>query len=355
MALIILRQARPNHAMLGRLPGTNIYRDFKRYPDAHCIPGVAVFRFDASLNFANRETFLKALKGGIASLSCRFDNGLSCVVIEFGSINDVDASALRMLQDLHKELKEKKVRLLLSSVKGPVREVFDRSGFMEEIKPTSLCVSLTEAVKYGARVHAIRIGKAGSGGSRSSSPRKGGDGSSGHDNGNGAGGDRKPVPMATSFDSEMGASEDGRGYNADVGGNSLDSEEAGMTSLARVAAAATAAADAAATIAAESSAISSAGSALATVPAVESPRTPQHALPASAPAATTPAWLRQAANILPGTTPRAAASAGADPTVTEEDSSSTPKVGLPQVLSARRARKFERMRDDDNVDDEIVE
>ena len=48
--------------------------------------------------------------------------GLSCVVIEFGSINDVDASALRMLQDLHKELRERRVRLLFSSCKVSASE-----------------------------------------------------------------------------------------------------------------------------------------------------------------------------------------------------------------------------------------
>jgi hypothetical protein len=43
-------------------------------------------------------------------------------VIEFGSINDVDASALRMLQDLHKELRERRVRLLFSSCKVSASE-----------------------------------------------------------------------------------------------------------------------------------------------------------------------------------------------------------------------------------------
>ena len=54
MALIMIRQARPNHAMLGRLPGTKIFRDIRRYPEAQCVPGLAIFRFDASLNFANK-------------------------------------------------------------------------------------------------------------------------------------------------------------------------------------------------------------------------------------------------------------------------------------------------------------
>jgi len=61
-----------------------------------------------------------------------------------------------MLEDLLKELQEMHVRLLLSGCKGPVRDVMARSGYIQAISPSSLCVSLTEAVKYGARLHAVR-------------------------------------------------------------------------------------------------------------------------------------------------------------------------------------------------------
>ena len=155
-----MRQALPNHAILGRLPGTNIFRDVRRYHEAKHIPGVVAFRFDASLNFANKDIFYAALQAAIDSVGDNCDEGLTAVIIEFGSINDVDASALRMLQDVLKELEERHMRLLLSNCKGPVRDVFEHSGFINDVKPASLCVNITEAVKYGARLHAVRIGKA---------------------------------------------------------------------------------------------------------------------------------------------------------------------------------------------------
>ena len=49
---------RPYHALLGRLPNTEIYRDVRRYPDAVQDPGVIIFRFDGPIVFANRD-FLK--------------------------------------------------------------------------------------------------------------------------------------------------------------------------------------------------------------------------------------------------------------------------------------------------------
>lgn len=54
MVLIVLRSARPNYAVLGRLPRSNIFRDVRRYPEAIAVPGVMTFRFDSSLHFANK-------------------------------------------------------------------------------------------------------------------------------------------------------------------------------------------------------------------------------------------------------------------------------------------------------------
>ena len=193
MVLIVLRTARPNYAVLGRLPRTNIFRDLRRYSEATPIPGVLIFRFgaeppytsrpplfdqplditptcadgavrarsavasDGSLHFANKDYFYAAVSAAVGEWKERSPDGITVVAVEFSPVNDVDASALRMLADLLKELKEQRLRLLLSSCKGPVRDVMRHSGFLDAISPSSLCVSLAEAVKYGARLHAVRV------------------------------------------------------------------------------------------------------------------------------------------------------------------------------------------------------
>ena len=58
LGAIVVRSSRPHHATLGRLPGSRIYRDLRRYPGSATVPGVAIFRFDAELHFANKETLL---------------------------------------------------------------------------------------------------------------------------------------------------------------------------------------------------------------------------------------------------------------------------------------------------------
>ena len=86
---------------------------------------------------------------------------VSAVVVDCFSINDVDASALRMLRDLRKELGERKVALLLAALKGPVRDVLERDGLVGAGESVDRAfVTLHEAVKHAARLHCVRCGVA---------------------------------------------------------------------------------------------------------------------------------------------------------------------------------------------------
>ena len=56
--LFVCLNTRPNAAVLGRLPGTNIFRNVDNFLEAETVPGLLVLRINASLHFANTE-FLK--------------------------------------------------------------------------------------------------------------------------------------------------------------------------------------------------------------------------------------------------------------------------------------------------------
>jgi MFS superfamily sulfate permease-like transporter len=60
---------RPYHAMLGRLPNTEVYRDVRRYPDAAQSANVITWRFDGPIVFANREYFKAQLLQCVAEAS----------------------------------------------------------------------------------------------------------------------------------------------------------------------------------------------------------------------------------------------------------------------------------------------
>ena len=61
LLLFVVRTTRPHVAVLGRLPGTTVYRNLRRFPDAEPIPGLVLLRFDAQLYFAN-AAFLRCAR-----------------------------------------------------------------------------------------------------------------------------------------------------------------------------------------------------------------------------------------------------------------------------------------------------
>ena len=62
MLWLIRQTSRPFWAELGRLPGTRIYRNVRRYRDAQHHAGVLILRFDAPLHFANKDYFARVLR-----------------------------------------------------------------------------------------------------------------------------------------------------------------------------------------------------------------------------------------------------------------------------------------------------
>lgn len=51
-----------------------------------------------------------------------------------------------MLRDLRKELEESKVKLLFGRISDPVRDLFERSGFLSELGTEKVFIGLHQAV-----------------------------------------------------------------------------------------------------------------------------------------------------------------------------------------------------------------
>ncbi len=59
--LLLARVSRPHVAFLGRIPGTNSYSDLDRHPENEPLPGVIVFRPEASLIYVNADAVLESV------------------------------------------------------------------------------------------------------------------------------------------------------------------------------------------------------------------------------------------------------------------------------------------------------
>jgi MFS superfamily sulfate permease-like transporter len=88
-------------------------------------PGLVVYRFAASLYYANANRFEEEVRAITAV------PGLKWLCLDAGGIGGVDYSAGESLRELHDELREQDIRLVFAGVTPPVREEIDQLGITE--------------------------------------------------------------------------------------------------------------------------------------------------------------------------------------------------------------------------------
>ncbi len=141
--LFISLNTRPNAAVLGRLPGTNIFRNVDNFPEAETVPSLLVLRIDASLYFANTEF----LKHKIRDVLRQGEGGLKAIILDASSVNDLDSSATTALHQIARNLQERRIEFFMAGVKGPVREVMIRSGLYNLLGGDHFFFTIDAAVK----------------------------------------------------------------------------------------------------------------------------------------------------------------------------------------------------------------
>jgi SulP family sulfate permease len=142
LAGFLRRMSRPHIAVLGRLPGTTLYRKVERNPGAETVPGVLAIRFDAPLFFANAGYLEKAL----ASLEAEMDEPVDKVIIDATAISGLDASALEALEKVVAGYEARGVEVWVASMRGPILDVMDRAGLVARIGPDRFVHRVHDAV-----------------------------------------------------------------------------------------------------------------------------------------------------------------------------------------------------------------
>lgn len=127
LLLYLWRTSRPHIAAVGRVPGTEHYRNVLRHA-VETQPQVLGLRVDESLYFANARQLEDHIAAQVAE-----QPQIAHVVLQCSAINDIDASALESLKTITQRLKDAGVQLHLSEVKGPVMDRLQRSDFLDHL------------------------------------------------------------------------------------------------------------------------------------------------------------------------------------------------------------------------------
>ncbi|AFY21386.1 SulP family sulfate transporter [Pseudomonas sp. UW4] len=124
---------RPYSAVLGRADGVKGYHDIKRYPDAHLIPGLVLFRWDAPLFFANAELFSDRVLDAVAASP----TPVRWLVVAAEPVTSVDVTSADMLAELDDTLHAAGIELCFAEMKDPVKDKMKRFGLLARLGETA--------------------------------------------------------------------------------------------------------------------------------------------------------------------------------------------------------------------------
>ena len=126
LAALLARLARPVVSQLGQLGAGHDFVDLARHPQAVPVPGIAIFRPNAPLFFANADAAL----GQIARNSHALTSGTS-IIVSLEESDDLDSSAVEALGDLQKVLVAQSKPLLLARLHDRARSVLNAAGLTD--------------------------------------------------------------------------------------------------------------------------------------------------------------------------------------------------------------------------------
>lgn len=127
LALHLYRTSRPHSAVVGRIHGTEHFRNIERHRvETH--PNLVLLRVDESLYFPNARYLEDTVLEMISD-----NRQMRHLVLSCQAVNHIDASALDSLETINNRLKDAGVLLHLAEVKGPVMDRLQLVDFPSQL------------------------------------------------------------------------------------------------------------------------------------------------------------------------------------------------------------------------------
>ena len=119
---------RPPMPLLGREPGTQVFRELDEHPADEQFPGVVVLRLDGGLFFATSD----ALEDRVREVALSTP-GITGIVLDCEGIDFIDSQGSAKMGEILELTKQAGVTLRLARVKPAVQELLRRDGFLDRI------------------------------------------------------------------------------------------------------------------------------------------------------------------------------------------------------------------------------
>jgi len=142
LAWLIYVATQPPIPLLGREPGTQVFRDLSEHPDDETFEDIAVLRFDGGLFFATAE----ALENRVRSVVDR-ETSVRTVVLDLEGVNFVDSQGSAKLAEIREFLAVEGIELRLARLKPQILAVLRADGVLDQIGVDHVHGNVERAVK----------------------------------------------------------------------------------------------------------------------------------------------------------------------------------------------------------------
>ncbi|WP_444958167.1 SulP family inorganic anion transporter [Microbulbifer sp. ZKSA002] len=127
LLLFVWRASKPHIAEVGLIEGTEHFRNIDRHP-VKTASEILTFRVDGRLMFSNISTLEERIYSRLGG-----NSQVRHVILMCSAVNEIDWSALEVLESINSILLNRDVRLHLSEVKGPVMDRLEKSSFLQKL------------------------------------------------------------------------------------------------------------------------------------------------------------------------------------------------------------------------------
>ena len=125
---LIYVATQPPIPLLGREPGTQVFRDIGEHPDDETFEGIVVLRFDGGLFFGTAEALENRVRNVVDG-----DAPVRAVVLDLEGVNFVDSQGSAKLAEIREFLAVDGIELRLARLKPQVLAVLRADGVLDRI------------------------------------------------------------------------------------------------------------------------------------------------------------------------------------------------------------------------------
>ena len=132
----------PPMPLMGREPGTQVFRDLSEHPDDERFPGIAVLRLDGGLFFATAEALEDRVRGLFAD-----GKQPKALLLDLEGVDFVDSQGAAKLTDIHELMNADDITLRLARVKPNVLKVLQADGIVDQIGEDHIHGNVNRAIE----------------------------------------------------------------------------------------------------------------------------------------------------------------------------------------------------------------